>query len=287
MTGRERTQQGRPQASWLASQAGRRVRGVRDIALDLLLPVLAVAAGLTAYHIWVVATDQPAWRFPTPPDVWAELREEPRFFARQAWVTGYEAVAGLLLATAIAVTLGALMAYSSFLERTILPLAVLVKVTPVVAIAPAFIIWWGFGPWPKIAVAALITFFPILINSVTGFRSVRPEIWALLEIYRMPWWKRFWYARLPAALPYLLSAIKVSATLAIIGAVVAEWFGADQGLGRVIYLANTDIQPARLFAAVSVLAAMGITFTVAIGLLERRLLFWHDSQLFESGGKNR
>jgi NitT/TauT family transport system permease protein len=217
--------------------------------------------------------------------VWVELTRRPGFFARQAWTTGYEAVGGLALATVVAVTLGALMAHNSVLERTILPLAILVKVTPVVAVAPAFIIWWGFGAGPKIAVAALLTFFPILISSVTGFRSVKPEVWWLLDTYDMPGWRRFRHVRLPAALPYLLSAIKVSATLAIVGAVVAEWFGADKGLGRVIYLANTDVQPARLFAAVAVLAAMGITLTIAISLVERRLLFWHESHLLGDGGR--
>lgn len=188
---------------------------------------------------------------------------------------------GLILACGVAVALGALMASNSLVERTVLPIAVLVKVTPVVAIAPALIIWWGFGLWPKVAVAALLTFFPLLINSVTGFRSVSREVGWLMDVYRVPWWRRFALVRLPAAAPYLLSGIKVSGTLAIVGAVVAEWFGADRGLGRVIYLASVDIQPARLFAAVAVLAAMGILFTVIVGLAERWLLGWHESRILE------
>lgn len=253
------------------------------MVMDLALPAAAVTLALVAYHTWVVATGQPAYRFPTPDAVWEELWEGRAFFASQAWTTGYEAIGGLLVATAVALVLGALMAYSSVLERMLLPLAILVKVTPVVAVAPAFIIWWGFGPGPKIAVAALLTFFPILFSAVTGFRSVQPEILWLLETYEMPAWRRFWHVRLPAAMPYLVSAVKVSGTLAIVGAVVAEWFGADKGLGRVIFLANADIQPARLFAAVAVLAAMGIVFTLLVGLAERRLLFWHESRFFLEG----
>lgn len=266
-----------PRARWRLS----------GFALDVALPVAAIGFGLVAYHLWVVATDQPAYRFPTPRAVWDELWQDRRFFAEQAWITGYEALGGLLLATAVALALGAVMAYSTVIERMLLPLAILVKVTPVVALAPAFIIWWGFGAGPKIAVAALLTFFPVLINAVTGFRAVQPEILWLLEVYEVPAWRRFWYVRLPAALPYLVSAIKVSGTLALVGAVVAEWFGADQGLGRVIFLANTDIQPARLFAAVAVLAAMGVVFTFLVGLLERRLLFWHESQFFLEGDTRR
>ncbi|MGK2964920.1 MAG: ABC transporter permease [Tepidiformaceae bacterium] len=261
-----------------------RARLLRSALIDITLPVAAVVLGLTVYHLWVVGTDQPAYRFPTPFAVWDELWPDRRFFAEQAWTTGTEALGGLLIATVVAVALGALMAYNTVLERMLLPLAILVKVTPVVAVAPAFIIWWGFGAGPKVAVAALLTFFPILINAVTGFRAVQPEVLWLLDVYQVPWWRRFLWVRVPAAMPYLLSAIKVSATLAIIGAVVAEWFGADKGLGRVIYLANTDFQPARLFAAVTVLAVMGIGITLVISLVERRLLFWHESRLFIDGG---
>lgn len=252
----------------------------RSAALDVLLPVLAISVALGLYWIWVEMTDQPPWRFPTPADVWAELREDPGFFAKQAWVTGKEAALGLLIAVVVAISLGALMSANTVVERSVLPLAVLVKVTPVVAIAPVFIIWWGFGIWPKAAVAALLTFFPILITAVVGFRSVQPEVLWVLRVYRLPWWWQWLHVRLPSALPFLMTGIKVSGTLAITGAVVAEWFGADAGLGRVIYLANTDIQPARLFAAVAVLAAMGIAFTVAVGLAERWLLSWHESRIF-------
>ncbi len=277
MTGRPQVQSTAPAVR--VGIAPRARAFLRDALLEVALPVLAVVSGLVAYHFWVVATDQPAYRFPRPTEVWDELRADPGFFADQAWVTGYEALGGLALATAAALILGALMAHSLTLERTILPLAILVKVTPVVAVAPAFIIWWGFGAFPKMAVAALLTFFPLLINAVVGFRSITPETWWLLESWRVPAWRRFWHVRLPAALPYLFSGLKVSGTLAIVGAVVAEWFGADRGLGRVIYLANTDVQPARLFAAVAVLAAMGIAFTLAVSLVERRLLWWHESHL--------
>ncbi len=275
------TDRGRNRAVPGPSKSGFAPGWAKDVAVDVALPVAAVALALAVYHWWVVATDQPAYRFPTPEAVWRQLADNPGFFARQAWVTGYEAMFGLILACGVAVALGALMASNSLVERTVLPIAVLVKVTPVVAIAPALIIWWGFGLWPKVAVAALLTFFPLLINSVTGFRSVSREVGWLMDVYRVPWWRRFALVRLPAAAPYLLSGIKVSGTLAIVGAVVAEWFGADRGLGRVIYLASVDIQPARLFAAVAVLAAMGILFTVIVGLAERWLLGWHESRILE------
>jgi NitT/TauT family transport system permease protein len=152
-------------------------------------------------------------------------------------------------------------------------------VTPIVTIAPMFTIWFGFGALPKVLIAALITFFPVLINAITGFRSVNAGALDVMRSVHASPAAIFFKLRLPSALPYLFSALKVAVTLSLIGAVVAEWSGSGQGLGRVILLAHSNLDLPVLFAGVVTLATLGITLTALLTLLERRMLFWHEAFL--------
>ena len=148
-----------------------------------------------------------------------------------------------------------------------------------VAIAPLLVIWLGFGPLPKIIVAALISFFPILANALTGFRAVNPTMLAFLRSIHASRLEIFIKLRLPYALPYLFAAFKVATTLSVIGAVVAEWTGAERGLRAVAMRAHSNLDMVTLAAAVLVLALFGIGLYLIVGALERRLLFWHESVL--------
>jgi len=171
------------------------------------------------------------------------------------------------------------MTLSRSIERTVFPIAILVKLTPIVAVAPLFTLWFGFGAAPKVAIAALITFFPMLVNAFVGLRSADPQELAFLETLGATRGEVFWRLRAPSALPYLFSAARVSANLALIGAVVAEWTGAEQGLGRVIFVANANLDLTALFGAVLVLAATGIVVNALVSALERRILHWHPITL--------
>jgi ABC-type nitrate/sulfonate/bicarbonate transport system permease component len=160
--------------------------------------------------------------------------------------------------------------------RGILSLAMLLNATPLVAIAPILTIWLGIGPAPKIVVTALLTFFPVLINALTGFRAVdRAALEWFHSVDASPG-EIFWHLRWPGARPYLFAALKVVGPLALVGAVVAEWMGASSGLGRVMWLAYANLNLPALFAAVFVLAAISIGLYQAILWLERRLIFWGD-----------
>jgi NitT/TauT family transport system permease protein len=169
------------------------------------------------------------------------------------------------------------MAHSRLVERTLFPIAILIKVTPIVAIAPLLAIWFGFGLAPRIVIAALISFFPILVNTIIGLRSTNPDALAFLASIHASPLEVFLKLRLPSSLPYLFAALKVSMPLALIGAVVAEWFSADEGLGLVIFASNAQLDTPTLFAAVTVLAAMGVILNLALSLAERAVLFWHES----------
>lgn len=251
--------------------------------LDVLPPLLAALVLAGAWEAWVWLTKTPAYLVPAPSAILAKTASNLPFFLGEGVYTLAEALAGLLLGTVVALVAAAIMAHIRWVERTIFPLAVAVKVTPIVAIAPLLVLWLGFGPAPKIIVAALISFFPILANGLTGFRAVNPTMLAFLRSIHASEIEIFTKLRLPYALPYLLAAFKVATTLSVIGAVVAEWVGADRGLGAVIMRSNSNLDMVTLAAAVFVLAIFGIGLYLIVGFIERRLLFWHESILSTEG----
>ena len=252
-------------------------RSLRVVASLVVPPALALTAAILFWELWVRWKDVSIIVVPPPSAVWERFWDDPTFFWREGGYTLYEATLGLLLGSAIAVALAVLMAHSRLAERTLFPLAIIVKVTPLVAVAPVLVILLGFGTTPKIIVAALLSFFPTLVNAVTGFRDVNPGALEFLRSLRASSWQVFWKLRLPSALPYLFAALKVTYPLALIGAVVAEWFTGDRGLGLVIFVANYNLDTPTLFAAIGVLALTGIALNVLLSLAERRLLFWHES----------
>lgn len=256
-----------------ASRAPRVLRAVRGAAP----PVVAAAIAVVAWEAWIRVREVPEYLLPAPSAVARALVADPGRFAEGGWVSLTEALGGLGVGAGAAFLLAVVMAHSRPLERALYPLALLVKVTPVVAVAPLFIIWFGFGALPKVLIAALITFFPMLVNAVTGLRSVDPAAHDFLRTLNATPVQLFWRLRLPASLPYVLAALRISVPLALIGAVVAEWMAGDGGIGQVVLIANADFDTPALFGAVIVLALIAVTLTAAISLLERRLLFWHDS----------
>ena len=259
-------EQDRP-PTWIA--AGR-------AALAAASPPLVMAALLvSAWAVYVRLSGVRPYLVPSPAMVWRRWWGDLPFFFGEGLTTLSEAMGGLAIGAGLAFALAVPLAHSRRLERSVLPLAIALKVTPIVAIAPLFTIWFGFGYTPKVLIAALVSFFPVLINTITGLRDVQPS---LLDVFRSvdaSHWTVFRRLRLPCALPYLFAAVRVSTTLALIGALVAEWSNAAGGLGRVIWLANSNLDTATLFAAIFTLALIGIALNTALAMLERRVLFWH------------
>jgi NitT/TauT family transport system permease protein len=236
-----------------------------------------------AWELWGRLAHVPAYLVPLPSDiVWTTISDAPSLLS-DAVVTLGEAFAGLLLGSAVSLGLAVLMAQKKWAEEAFFPLAVAVKVTPVVAVAPLLVVWLGFGPAPKVIVAALISFFPVLSNAVIGFRSVNPRALEFLRSLDASDREIFVRLRVPHALPYLFSAFKVATSLSVIGAVVSEWVGSDRGLGHVIILASSNFDTTLLAAAVLILALLGIGLYLIVAELERRLLFWHESILTTEG----
>jgi NitT/TauT family transport system permease protein len=252
---------------------------LRDLAAAVVPAIVGIAIVFAAWEAWVRIEDVKVYIVPAPSVVAERLFEDPWFFTREGLQTLEGALLGFALGGAIAILLATIMAQSRVLERSIFPLAILVKVTPIVAIAPLLTIWFGFGLMPKVFIAALIVFFPIMVNALIGFRSVNPNALALLESLAASRSDIFLRLRLPSSLPYLFAAFRVAIPLSVIGAVVAEWFSGDRGLGSVIYVANNNLDMPTAFAGVFTLAIIGVVLFIVTSTVERRVLFWHESTL--------
>jgi len=242
-------------------------------------PVAAGAALLAAWEAYVRARDVKEYLLPAPSAVARALAEDPMRFVDAARLSLTAALGGLVIASAVAFALAVAMAHSHAIERALYPPALLVKVTPIVAIYPLFTIWFGFGIAPKMLIAALITFFPMLVNAVIGLRSVDPAALDFLRALDASRWQLFWRLRLPSSLPYVFAALRISVPLSLIGAVVAEFLSGSSGMGQLILIANGDLDTPVLFGAVIVLAALGVSLTALVSYVERRVLFWHASSM--------
>lgn len=211
---------------------------------------------------------------PSPAEIAQSLWESRNVLAENAWVTLQEIVLGILCALVAGVGMAILMHRWRLLRDAAFPLIVASQAIPVVVIAPILVVWFGFGMGPKIFIVALFCFFPITVNALDGLRSVDPEAVKMMRSLDASRWQRFRRVEAPAALPSLFSGIKIAVVVAPIGAVFAEWVGADSGLGRLIQSDLANYQVARQFAAVAVLAAMALILIGLTALAERRVVSW-------------
>ncbi|CAN5146456.1 ABC transporter permease subunit [soil metagenome] len=238
-----------------------------------------VAVGVAGVLWELIALSNP-YLLPRLGLVGQQLASSTGYYLDNAWVTLSEALVGLGIGLVSAFAVAVLVTESGVLRRAIMPLAVILNVTPVVAIAPALVVAFGFGPAPKLIVTALITFFPMLMNLITGLNSVSPpilQVFATLHASRLEVLGRL---RLPSSLPYLFAALRVVFPLSLVGAVVAEFTapGAAKGLGTVIGVASANSKLAVVYAAIACLAIMGALLLLFVTLVERRVLRWHESQ---------
>lgn len=238
---------------------------------------LAVGILVVAVVVWEVAVqvaDTPVYLVPAPSDVAGVLADDLSSLLPAAGVTLGQALAGLALGGAVGLLMAVVITFWAELEQGVMSLALLIKSTPIIAVAPILTIWMGFGPGPKIVVTALLTFFPVLINSLEGFRSVDPALADWFRSVDAPSRQYFLQARWPSARPFLFAALKVAAPLSLIGAVVAEWMGASSGLGRQMWLSYTNLDMPSLFAAVIVLTVLSASVYRAVVATERRTVHW-------------
>jgi NitT/TauT family transport system permease protein len=236
------------------------------------LPPLAFGSlFLVAWQAAVMIGHIPEYLLPAPTAIIATF---DRSLALQFAVTFVEALCGFLIASILAFGVASLFVRFHALEQGLFPIAIAVKTTPIVAIAPLLVIWLGTGWWSKIVAAILICFFPVLVNTVKGLKAADLEYRELFETLGASRDQEFRKLRVPYCLPYLFSALKISSSLAVVGAIVGEFVGATKGLGYLIIISSAHLETATLFSAIFAAALAGIVMFYVISFAERRLIFW-------------
>lgn len=225
--------------------------------------------------VWQIATtvfDIPDYLLPPPTAIAEEMVREIGTLWSHGLVTLWEVLVGFALSVVIAIPLAILIVYSVAAERALYPLLIVSQVVPKVSVAPLFVVWLGFGVQPKVIIVFLIAFFPIVIDTIVGLRSVDEDMIDLVRSMGAGPVKTFRKIRLPAALPNIFGGLKVAITLAVVGALVAEFVGSDEGLGYLLLVATGQLNAELLFASIVFLSAMGMILFLAIEVAERLLL---------------
>ncbi|MFN6545781.1 ABC transporter permease [Mycolicibacterium nivoides] len=246
----------------------------RDTLITAAKAVAGMVGLLTLWQLAVLVAKPPEFILVGPIDAFAELAKRPEYFANNAYITLQEALAGFVLGTALGVACGALLHYSPTLRTFLYPALVAIDTIPKVALAPLFIVWFGFGFESKAFVAMAIAFFPLVINTYDGLASVPHELKELARINRASSFQRMTKIEFIYALPSVFSGAKISISLAVGGAVVGEFIAGSKGLGYVIMLANSQVDLASMFAAFMVLASIALILFFVVDLAGRKLMPW-------------
>jgi NitT/TauT family transport system permease protein len=243
-----------------------------------ILPVVAVVSLLILWWAAVEIFDVQPFIAPSPVKVAAVLFERFGMLMSNLLPTAIEAVCGFLLGNFAAISLATVFVYSKTTEEAFFPVAVMINTIPVVAKAPILVLLLGNGLEPKIAIAALICFFPTLVNMTRGLRDVRSEQLELMRVLSATPSEVFFKLRVRNAMPYLFSALKIAASTAVIGAIVGEWIGSTKGIGALIVHATHNFDSALLYATIVVGSTFSALFFGVISFAERRVLRWNVGQ---------
>jgi NitT/TauT family transport system permease protein len=245
------------------------------IGLIRIVPTLALTAAVIA--AWELATrlmKLPTFVLPAPSVIAAELvrKQGDLFFA--ALVTAQEVLFGFVLSAVVGILVALIIARFDAFGRALYPLVVLFQNVPKIALAPLFILWFGYDLEPKIALIVVIAFFPVALDMLAGLQSVDPNLVVLLRSVGASRTEILRRVQIPHSLPHLMSGLKIAVTLSVIGAIVGEFAGASAGLGYLIQFASTQMETALVFAALVEVSILGVVFFYAVEALERRYVSW-------------
>jgi NitT/TauT family transport system permease protein len=253
--------------AWLASRRQRMWRA-------RLLPVFGVAGLLFAWWAVVAGFHVKPFIAPSPLLVLETLFSKSDVLLQNLVPTAIEAVGGFMLGNLAAILLATVFVHNKTLQDIFYPVAVMINSIPVVAKAPILVLIMGNGLEPKITIAAIVCFFPTLVNMVRGLQAVNPQAMELMQILSASKREIFFKLRLYASLPYLFSALRIAASMSVIGAVVGEWIGATQGIGAMIIQATYSFDSALLYTAIIMSAVLSGLFFLAIAIVERLVVRW-------------
>jgi NitT/TauT family transport system permease protein len=250
------------------------VSALRRLLGEALVPAATLLVALAAWEAATRAFRIPRFIMPAPSAILGEGWEWRYRFIEHTWVTLYETLGGFALSMSVGVPLAVLIVYSPVLRSALYPLIVLAQSVPKIAIAPVLLLVLGAGEIPKVVVAFLVAFFPVVVDTATGLAATPPELLDLSRSYRASAFKTFLKVRLPMALPFVFAGAKVAITLSVIGAVVGEFVGSDRGLGYVILSATSYWKTELAFSSMILLSLMAILLFGAVELVERLACPW-------------
>ncbi|RKF13733.1 ABC transporter permease [Alginatibacterium sediminis] len=238
-------------------------------------PTLSLLMILPLWQLVCVLADVPSYIFPSPSAIFEAFFnvELSRWFGH-LWATLYIAILGFIIAIGLSIPIAIIMVRSDYLNRTLYPILVVVQSTPVVAIAPLLIVILGTGDAPRLAITFLISFFPLVVATTTGLQATPKELIELSKSLRAKPSREIWQIRLPFAVPYIFSGLKVAITLAIIGAVIAEFVAAEKGLGYFIQFSTSYFKIPQAFASLMLLSVISLLLFNSIKLIQKTFFAW-------------
>jgi NitT/TauT family transport system permease protein len=253
----------------------RRFRGRPELLLTPLSFLLFLGVWELVVHRYAIS----AILLPPPSRILRVLFEglANGLYLKHFLVTVGEAAGGFCIAAIAGVIIGTLITQFWLLERTVYPYLIALQSMPKIAIAPLIVIWFGYGATSKVVIAAMISFFPILVNVVVGLRNCDQSKVDLVRSLSGSKWQIFWYVRLPNALPFIFAGFNIAIIFCILGAIVGEFVGGEAGLGFLIVAANTTLDVAQVFAVLIVLATLGVSVFVTLQYIHRKVVFWAES----------
>ena len=250
----------------------------------VLAPILLVVI-IAVWEWGVPYFDIPNYVLPTPSSIvtalWrgldAGLMDRGGYWLHTG-VTVAEVLLGFFIGSGVGLVLGTIISQFRVLDATLRIYLIAIQSLPKVALAPIVVLWFGFGLTSKVVIICLLTFFPLLVNSMAGFKAVDPERLELMRALGANPWQIFWKVRLPSALPYIFAGLDMAAVFAVVGAIVGEFVGAQRGLGTLILSMNAQMDIAGTFSVFIILSLVGVALHQTLRRIERRLLFWSGEE---------
>lgn len=238
----------------------------------ILLPVAGALSIILAWQFLLPAAGVPSYIAPTPTRIAGVFQKQWPLLFDNFWPTLVEALSGFFIGNVSAVLLAVVFVYSRIVQAAYFPVVLFFNTIPILALSPIIILVFGLGMTPKIIIAAVICFFPTLVNMIRGLNSASHNEQELLRVLSATPWEVFWRLRLPRSLPMLFSSLRIASATAVIGAIVGEWIGSDKGLGALIIQATFNYQSDRLYAAIVLSSSMSIAIFLIVVMIERRII---------------
>lgn len=253
--------------------------------LSAILRICLMAAILAVWEWAVIFFQMPAYILPAPSKIFFAFMNgiTSNLYIGHIGVTLGETLLGFMLGCALAFMLGTIVALSRSVEYYLYPIIVMFQAMPKVALAPLIIVWCGLGLTSKVVSAALVAFFPLMVNTIVGLRSADEDRINLMRSLSASRWQIFTMLQLPNAMPYIFAGLEIAMIFALIGAIVAELVGAEKGLGMLIQSMNFTMDVAGQFSVLLILSVLGLILNGAVTLVRRRVLFWDNSRDGDAG----